>query len=124
MTDFTDLIGSIDRLRESVEQRFPIFRNSTTGIEVTQSIQYYRSRSHLTDEADRMRDNAATLIAFKPAIVRVYVRPPILSPTGTPVTGTLLVERKPAFFGDWKEVITLSPWLTSTMTPVDDSYAD
>ncbi|KAK0389168.1 hypothetical protein NLU13_2743 [Sarocladium strictum] len=124
MTDFTDLIGSIDRLRDSIEQRFNVFRNSTTGIEVTQSIQYYRSRSHLTDEADRMRDNAVTLIAHKPAVVRVYVRPPLVSPSGTPVTGRLLVERKPTLFRDWEEVITLSPWLTSTMTPLDDSYAD
>ena len=43
------------------------------GVEVTQAIQYYRSRNHLTDAADRKPDNSMPLIANKPAWVRVYV---------------------------------------------------
>src|SRR5829696_7692637 len=44
------------------------------GVEVTQAIQHYESARHLTDPADRQPDNAVTLIAGKPAWVRVYVR--------------------------------------------------
>ena len=43
------------------------------GIEVTQSIQHYRSEAHLT-AAGRGPDNTIRLIAGKPAWVRVYIR--------------------------------------------------
>ena len=58
------------------------------GLEVTQAIQYYRSDQHLTDPTEQLPDNAVTLIANKPAWVRVYVE----SDSGqsvASVTGTL-----------------------------------
>ena len=44
------------------------------GVEVTQAIQYYRSDQHLTDAADRKPTNSMTLVANKPAWVRVLCR--------------------------------------------------
>jgi len=64
------------------------------GIEVTQGIQYYRSSQHLTDPADRGADNSVTLIAGKPAWVRVYVRAGIFSSNIPGVTGTLEVSKR------------------------------
>lgn len=63
------------------------------GVEVTQGIQYYRAGAHLTDPADRQPDNAVTLIAGKPAWVRVYVRSGFLTQI-TGVTGTVEVFRR------------------------------
>jgi hypothetical protein len=124
MSDLNDLIKILEQLREAIDPRSPIFLRRSTGIEVTQAVQYYHSASHLTDASDRAPDNAATLIALKPAIVRAYVRPGFGLKTDTPVGGKLLVERKQGILGPWKEIATLSPWLAPTMTPVDDSYAD
>lgn len=64
---------------------------SIHGVEVTQSIQYYRAEEHLTDPADRGPDNSLRLVAGKAAWVRVYLR-------GNPnqvlnVTGTLTLRR-------------------------------
>ena len=61
------------------------------GIEVTQGIQYYRADQHLTDPADRGPDNSLTLVANKPAWVRVYLE---ASTPGTipNVTGKLKVD--------------------------------
>ncbi|MEN4041589.1 MAG: hypothetical protein ROW39_04515 [Anaerolineaceae bacterium] len=64
------------------------------GIEVTQAVQYYRSSQHLTDPADRAADNAVTLIAGKPAWVRVYVRAGFFHSNISGVTGTLEVSRR------------------------------
>jgi hypothetical protein len=64
------------------------------GIEVTQATQYYRSNQHLTDPADRRPDNSVTLIAGKPAWVRVYVRAGVFSSNITGVTGTLEVSKR------------------------------
>jgi len=61
------------------------------GIEVTQAIQYYRSHMHLADPQDRAPDNAARLVAGKPAWVRVYVRSS--GDALRDVTGSLRVER-------------------------------
>jgi hypothetical protein len=58
------------------------------GLEVTQAIQYYRSDQHLTNPTEQLPDNSVTLIANKPAWVRVYVE----SDSGqsvTNVTGTV-----------------------------------
>ena len=62
-----------------------------SGIEVTQSIQYYDAEKHLTDPADRGPDNSVMLMMHKPALVRVYIRN-LLAPAGTRVTGQLDVE--------------------------------
>ncbi len=114
MPDFDDLVKTLS----------PLFTRRSTGIEVTQSVQYYHSRSHLTDAADRAADNSVTLVAFKPAVVRAYVRPSWGVTTDVPVGGTLLVERKQGIIGPWNVVTTHSPWLRPTMTPIDDDYDD
>lgn len=98
MPDLDDLILTLDRLHDVLGERPALWR-TTTGIEVTQAIQHHRSREHLTDPADRAPDNAATLVAYKAAIVRAYVRPPIGKSTGDAVGGTLLVERQDGIFG-------------------------
>ena len=118
MPDLDDLILTLDRLHDVLGDRPALWR-TTTGIEVTQAIQHYRSREHLTDPADRAPDNAATLVAYKAAIVRAYVRPPIGKSTGDAVGGTLLVERQDGIFGAYSTVTTLAPWLWPTVTPVE-----
>ena len=115
MPDLDDLILTLDRLHDVLGERPALWR-TTTGIEVTQAIQHYRSREHLTDPADRAPDNAATLVAYKTAIVRAYVRPPIGKSTGDAVGGTLLVERQDGIFGAYSTVTTLAPWLWPTVT--------
>lgn len=77
------------------------------GVEVTQAVQYYDSDRHLTDPADRQPDNAATLIAGKPAWVRVYVRSGFFSGDIAGVTGTITVRRRELGFL-WLPVGTLS----------------
>jgi hypothetical protein len=72
--------------------RFP--RLYVQGIEVTQAVQYYRSSQHLTDPADRAADNSVTLIAGKPAWVRVYVRSGLFGGEISGVTGNLEVSRR------------------------------
>ncbi len=70
---------------------------SVQGMEVTQSIQYYRAAQHLTDVTDRGPDNSLQLVTGKRAWVRVYVRsgqnPGWDSGELANVTGTLQVER-------------------------------
>ena len=78
------------------------------GVEVTQAIQYYRSSQHLTDPADRAPDNAVTLIAGKPAWVRVYLRAGFLPFDIRGVTGTIEVQRRRWGF-IYAPVTTLSP---------------
>lgn len=124
MGDLDDLVNTIGRLRDAIDITSPLFARRSTGIEVTQSVQHYRSRSHLQDENDRAPDNSVTLIAFKPAVVRAYVRPRWGVTTDVPVGGTLLVERRQGVIGPWRTVTTLTPWLRSTMTPIDDAYED
>ena len=118
MPDLDDLILTLDRLHDVLGDRPALWR-TTTGIEVTQAIQHYRSREHLTDPADRAPDNAATHVAYKAAIVRAYVRPPIGKSTGDAVGGTLLVERQDGIFGAYSTVTTLAPWLWPLVTPVE-----
>jgi len=76
------------------------------GVEVTQGIQYFDSLSHLTDPADRGPDNSVTLVADKPAWVRVYVQPGPLGSVPS-VTGTITVQRPGRLA--WDDVATLSP---------------
>ena len=124
MTDIDDLVLTLKGVRDAIELTSPYFIGPRiTGIEVTQAIQYHRSSAHLHDPADRGTDNLATLVAYKPAIVRVYVRPSLGDDVGDPVSGSLLVEQG-RFFGPYKTVGTYAPWWTNTITPLDDSYAD
>lgn len=73
------------------------------GMEVTQSIQFYRAADHLTDDPldpddpHDQENNSVQLVVGKPALLRVYVRSGLpLSYEGgriAAVTGTLDVER-------------------------------
>lgn len=65
---------------------------SIDGIEVTQAIQYYKAHRHLTDANDRGPDNSVTLIANKPAYVRVYLRTRVNTPLVYPGLPTILPE--------------------------------
>lgn len=94
-----------------------------TGMEVTQAIQHYRSWEHLRDPADQGADNSVVLVAKKPAVVRVYVRPGAGVAVGDPLTGTLVVQRR-KFLGSYQTVGTYSPAWDSTITPEADSYDD
>jgi hypothetical protein len=85
------------------------------GVEVTQGIQYYESARHLTDAADRQPDNSVTLIAGKPAWVRVYVRSGWFSGDIPGVTGTITVRRRQLGFL-WQNIGTLSPQPPGTVT--------
>ena len=124
MSDFEDLVLTFKRLRDAVELTSPFFVGPRiTGIEVTQAIQYYDSSRHLSDPVDRGMDNAATLVAYKPAIVRVYVRPSFGADVGAPVSGSLLVERG-KLLGPYRTIGTYSPVWSNTITPQDDSYAE
>jgi hypothetical protein len=84
------------------------------GIEVTQSLQYYRSAQHLTDPNDVRPDNSVQLVGGKPAWVRVYVRPFLPRPL-TGVSGRLRVERRVAGIF-WSTVATLTPQGAGTIT--------
>jgi hypothetical protein len=85
------------------------------GVEVTQAIQYYESSRHLTDPGDQQPDNSVTLIANKPAWVRVYVRSSWFWGDMPGVTGTITVRRREFGFL-WLNVGTLSPQAPGTVT--------
>ena len=104
-----------DRLfDEVVKERARFFGLHVAGIEVTQSIQHYDAAAHLTQAADRGRDNSVPLIAGKTTFVRVYVRNPGGDLPG--VTGTLSIERPQPADLSWTPVATLSPWGSSSVT--------
>ncbi len=83
------------------------------GVEITQSIQYYRADEHLTDASDRGPDNSLRLVAGKATWVRVYLR-------GKPnqvsnVTGTLKLMRQ-SNYGFYTDVTTYSPQALGSVT--------
>lgn len=123
MPDFDDLVSTLRELRDVIDVHAPLFTRRSTGLEVTQAVQYHRSAEHLTDSDDRAPDNAATLVAYKTAVVRAYVRPGFGTDVDEPMTGRLRVERRRGVVGPWEDVTTLAPWLSATVTPVDDTYA-
>ena len=90
------------------------------GAEVTQAIQYYQSHRHLTDTDDQAPDNSVTLIAGKPAWVRVYVRSTAILrnfvfPDLANVTGTVDIDRH--VHGDlYQSVASLTPEPPGTVT--------
>jgi hypothetical protein len=90
-----------------IEEILRLFRFHVSGVEVTQAIQYYRASQHLTDPADRGADNAVTLVANKPAWVRVYVRSGFHHGPIAGVTGTLEIRRRQLGFL-YTHVATLS----------------
>jgi hypothetical protein len=81
------------------------------GLEVTQSIQYYRANQHLTDAADRGADNSLRLVVNKTVWVRTYLRSGLdpLFDNGqfAGVNGTLRVERRVG--GVWNFVANMAP---------------
>lgn len=108
----------VDRIRLESDLRF-FLGPYVDGIEITQAIQYYKSDQHLTDPKDRGRDNSATLVARKPAYVRVYVRPGLAAAMPN-VTGELVVERRRDVLGlTWQQVATLSPLFPGQVTALN-----
>lgn len=101
--------------RSDILLRWPWLGWGIKGVEVTQAVQYYESARHLTDAADRQPDNSVTLIAGKPAWVRVYVRSGWFSGDIAGVTGSISVRRRQLGFL-WTSVGTLSPQAPGTVT--------
>src|SRR5690348_962326 len=87
-----DFLGPVQPIDPELILR--LFRFHVSGVEVTQSIQYYHASQHLTDPADRGADNSVTLVAGKPAWVRVYVRSGFRHGPIPGVTGTLEVQKR------------------------------
>jgi hypothetical protein len=102
-------------LQSDLLDRFRLLGLYIQGVEVTQAVQYYRAAAHLTDPADRASDNAVTLIAGKPAWVRVYLRSGFLAQVAN-VTGTIEVSRRVAGFLYPAPFATLSPQPPGTVT--------
>ena len=100
---------SVSRQIKLVFQKRPNLQ--VQGLEVTQSIQYYRANQHLTDAADRGPDNSLRLVIDKTAWVRTYLRsgqdPAFDNGQLAGVDGTLRVERRTG--GVWNTIATLPP---------------
>lgn len=97
----------IDRSLLESAQKLDFFRLGLyiAGIEVTQAIQHYDADGHLTDSNDRGADNSVTLVANKPAWVRVYLGS-LFGASG--ISGTLEVQRRRHGFL-WNTIATLNP---------------
>jgi hypothetical protein len=99
---------------------------SIEGIEVTQSVQHFRSAQHLTDSKDYGADNSLPIVAGKAARARVYVRSfrdPLFDNGKVEVTGSLLVER----LDNASQVLssmTLNPTLGSVFASASPVYTD
>jgi hypothetical protein len=100
-------VGIDKRLFDELTERTDFTRIPLTwisGVEVTQSIQYYRADQHLTDPNDRGPNNSVRLVASKPAWVRVYYR------SLWPIKPTATLEVRRRIFGFlWMPVATLNP---------------
>lgn len=88
---------------DAIENTPHLFGVHINGVEVNQAIQYRHADDHLTDPSDRGADNSITLVADKPALVRVYVST-IAFPIDN-ITGTVTVQRKR--YGIWVDSGTL-----------------
>lgn len=113
--DFTISDRYLDRFRDVFQEVVRWGRPFVQGVEVTQSIQHYRSASHLTNTAQQGADNSLKLVAGKAAWVRVYVRAGIFSPGPATVSGRLKVHRRHHGFL-WAPVTTLSPQPPGSLT--------
>ncbi|NJR80019.1 hypothetical protein [Sphingomonas corticis] len=68
------------------------------GVEATQAVQAWRSARHLSDPLDVVADNDVPLIAYKPLMVRAYLRSfGYTSPPG--MRGRMRVRRQGSLFG-------------------------
>ena len=93
------------------------------GVEVTQGIQYYGADQHLTNADDQGPDNSVTLVAFKPAWVRVYVRTGFFGSDQT-LTGDLGIDRMGPLPGLFQPITTLTPRAPGTVaTQRNPDYA-
>ncbi len=100
-------IADLGELRVALRDLGPLFGPRIVGAEVTQAIQYFRSHRHLTDPLDRAPDNAARIVAFKPAWVRVYVRSSFATQQ---LTARMKVERRrPGPLAFWQPAGDLLP---------------
>src|SRR5215208_6650283 len=107
------IIRELDR--GDIAIKYPWLGAGIHGVEVSQAVQYYESDRHLTDPADRQPDNAVTVIASKPAWVRVYVRSGFFLGSTPGVTGTITVRRRVLGFL-WQTIGTLTPEPPGTVT--------
>jgi hypothetical protein len=120
MSGIADIAGrDISAFHPDWSDWFDVFRRlfafHVAGVEVTQAIQYYHSSQHLTDPADRQPDNAVSLVANKPAWVRVYVRSGLRGGDIAGVTGSVEVQRR--HFGVvYLPLTTLGPQPPGTVT--------
>jgi hypothetical protein len=117
--DLDIVIRGKSHLIEGVMARKPVLID---GVEVSQAIQYYRAKGHLTDPADQREDNSIRLVADKPAWVRVYVRSTFTDISG--ITGVLSIFRRS--FGSYQLLMDgLWPKLPGTITArVSPVYVD
>ena len=101
--------AAVSRQIDLVFQKRPNLQ--VQGMEITQSIQYYRADQHLTDAADRGPDNSLRLVTNKTAWVRTYLRsgqdPAFDNGQLAGVNGMLRVERRVG--GVWNTVANLAP---------------
>lgn len=123
--DFDDVAGRFrpGGLPDVIDIFNRLFGLRVAGIEVTQAIQYHDAAAHLTDPGDRQPDNAVTLVARKPAWVRVYLRSGLFAGDLAGVTGTLEVRRRVLGFL-YVHAATLNPQPPGSATAhPDPAYA-
>jgi len=113
MPDIDSILSEVNR--DDLVVGWPWRGWGIKGVEVTQAVQYYESARHLTDPGDRQPDNAVTLVANKPAWVRVYVRSGLFTGDIPGVTGTLTIRRRVLGFL-WQTVGTLAPQPPGSVT--------
>ncbi len=101
----SELITSQKLTPAFTDEVVAVFRLGIQGIEVSQAVQYYEADDHLTDAADRGMNNGITLVANKPAWVRVY---PWSAFGASGLTASLEVQRRRNGFL-WTSVMTLNP---------------
>ena len=91
------------------------------GVEITQAIQYYHSRRHLSDPSQQGSDNSVRLVIGKPALVRVYLRSGERSFGAA--TATLEVRRRDTH-GIYQKIAMLTPLPPEEMVAkIDPPYA-
>src|SRR6188474_2462948 len=115
MTDVSEIVQAFTSWRPGILELFKPL--SIAGVEVTQAIQYCRAAEHLTDKNDRGLDNSLTLVADKPAMVRVYVHGGLQDVPN--VSGTVVVQRRK--YGIWVDSRTLSPVAPTSITAFRDA---
>ena len=114
MTELSDVFQAFTSWRPGILELFKPL--SIAGVEVTQAIQYCRAAEHLTDKNDRGPDNSLTLVADKPAMVRVYVHGGLQDVPN--VSGTVVVQRRK--YGIWVDAGTLAPIVPTSITAFRD----